>query len=127
MCSEVSRGLYIYRKGVHVAEGSGDSKHVYCQDKLCLSLMINRRRSQSDSQAIGVSRPAKPERALLISQRRIGSNHLRHATESVRTSRFSNRARESCCNFYGSIAAGFCCTQCDPLWLEPSPNVVSPD
>src|SRR5262245_45430981 len=77
--------------------------------------MINRRRSHSGSQALGVSRRGNAERALLISQRGRGSNHLRHARESVRTSRFSSRTRESCCNFYGSIAAEFCCAQCGPF------------
>ena len=36
MCSEVSGGLCIYRKGFHVDEGSAIPKHFYCQNKLCL-------------------------------------------------------------------------------------------
>ena len=54
MCSEVSGGLCIYRKGFHVDEGSAIPKQFYCQNNC--GLRSNRRRSQSDSEAIGVSR-----------------------------------------------------------------------
>jgi len=72
MCSEVSGGLCIYRKGFHVDEASAIPDHFYCQSKLFCRLRINRRRSQSDSQAIGVSRLGKAERALLTSQTQRG-------------------------------------------------------
>ena len=53
MCSEVSGGLCIYRKGFHVDEGSAIPKQFYCQNNC--GLRSNRRRSQSDSSRLGQS------------------------------------------------------------------------